>query len=315
MSAIKVIAPGGYTTIQDKGRFGFQHMGIPVSGILDGFAFTLANFLVGNPENTPVMELTVMGPSLEIGKEMDIALTGAEMGISINGIPMNQWSSIRVKPGDLVTMGQVQSGCRAYLAFSGGIRVPEIMGSFSTYVGGKIGGFKGRPLQKEDVLETGEIPLLTRKRVIPEPFIPIYQSRVTVRAIPGPQADYFDTGLTTLFQSEYMVTVKADRMGYRLKGDSIPIKNGMPKSIVSEPSMPGSIQIPADEQPIILLVEQTVGGYAKIATVISSDLPLIAQTTPGDTIRFESVDLKTAHDLTREEKNRINTIKNRVEAL
>ena len=315
MTALRIISPGGYTTIQDRGRFGFQHVGIPVSGALDAFAFTLANFLVGNPDNTPVMEITVMGPSFEIRKEMDMALTGAQMGISVNGVLMEQWASIRVKPGDLVSIGQVRTGCRAYLAFSGGIRVPEIMGSFSTYTGGKIGGFKGRPLQKEDLLETGDASLLIRPRALPPSLVPVYSSEPVIRAIPGPQADYFDTGLNTLFQCEYTVTVKADRMGYRLQGQPIPIKKGMPKSIVSEPSMPGGIQIPADEQPIILLVEQTVGGYAKIATVISSDLPLVAQTTPGDTLRFEAVDLATAHGVILEHKNRINAIKQRIEAL
>jgi biotin-dependent carboxylase-like uncharacterized protein len=309
MDAIKILAPGGYTTVQDKGRFGFQDMGIPVSGALDTFAFSLANLLVGNPENTAVLELTIMGPSLEIKKEMDMALTGAKMGIQLNEIPMDQWRSIRVKPGDIVTIGQVESGCRAYLAFGGGVIVPEIMGSFATYVGGKIGGFKGRPLQKDDFLETREVSLLSKERIIPCKLIPFHPDNAVVRAIPGPQDDYFDKGLKTLFQSEYMVTARADRMGYRLQGDVISIKDGMPKSIVSEPSMPGSIQIPPDEQPIILLVEQTVGGYAKIATVISSDLPAIAQTTPGDTIRFEKINLTIAHDLIIEEQNKINIIK------
>jgi len=309
MSAVKILAPGGYTTIQDQGRFGFQHMGIPVSGVLDRFAFVLANILVNNPENTAVMELTVMGPSLEIRKDMDIALTGAKMGITVNKIPVDQWCSIRVKPGDIVSIGQVQSGCRAYLAFSGGISVPEVMGSFSTYVGGKIGGFKGRALQKGDILEIRDASLLNSKRAIPRELIPVYPSHAVIRAIPGPQDHYFNIGLKTLFKSEYMVTAKADRMGYRLQGESIPIKAGMPRSIVSEPSMPGSIQIPPDEQPIILLVEQTVGGYAKMATIISSDLPIVAQTTPGDTICFEKIDLNTSHSLVLEERNKINTIK------
>jgi allophanate hydrolase subunit 2 len=228
MPAMKIISPGGFTTIQDRGRFGYQNMGIPVSGVLDVYAFTLANLLVGNRDNTAVMELTILGPSFEIQQEMDIALTGAQMGIRINDRPMAQWRSHRVKPGDHVAIGQVQSGCRAYLAVSGGFLVPEVMGSFSTYAGGQIGGFKGRPLEKTDV---------------------------------------------------------------------------------SEPAVPGSIQIPADEQPIILLKEQTVGGYAKIATVISSDLPWVAQTTPGDTICFECIDLKTAHQLFAEEKNKFDAIK------
>ncbi len=144
MDAIKIIAPGGYSTIQDRGRFGFQDMGVPLSGVLDHFAFNAANILVGNSDNTPVMELTIMGPSMEILKTMDIALTGAKMGISVNKIPVEQWRSIRVNPGDKISMGQVQSGCRAYLAVSGGFDVPEVMGSFSTYAGAGIGGFKGR---------------------------------------------------------------------------------------------------------------------------------------------------------------------------
>ncbi len=310
MDAIKIISPGGYTTIQDKGRFGFQHMGIPVSGSLDNFSFVMANLLVGNPENLAAMEITIIGPCLEVRKEMDIALTGAKMDISINDNPVQQWRSIRVKPGDIITISQVQSGCRSYLAFTGGIDIPEVMGSFSTYAGAGIGGFKGRHLPKNDILETMEAPLLTKERILPEKFIPDYPGQIVVSALLGPQDDYFDDGIKLLFSSEYLVTAKADRMGYRLQGESISIKAGMPESIVSEPSIPGSIQIPPDEQPIILFVEQTVGGYAKIATVISSDLCLVAQTTPGDTIRFESIDLDAAHKLIFEEQNKINTIKN-----
>ncbi|MCP4720163.1 MAG: biotin-dependent carboxyltransferase family protein [Desulfobacteraceae bacterium] len=308
MDAIKIITPGGYSTIQDRGRFGFQNMGVPVSGVLDHFAFDAANLLVGNSDNTPVMELTVMGPSIEILKKMDIALTGAKMGITVNNIPVAQWQSLRVNPGDMVAIGQVQSGCRAYFAVSGGFDVPEVMGSFSTYVGAGIGGFQGRPLKAEDVLKSCDTPLLNTQRVLPEKDIPVHPTHVTLRAILGPQDDYFDAGIQTFFKSEYMVTAKADRMGYRLMGETIPIRDDMPKSIISEPSIPGSIQVPADEQPIILLVEQTVGGYAKIATIISSDLGRVAQTTPGDMIRFEKIDLVTAHSLIYDEKKKLKRI-------
>lgn len=309
MNAVKILAPGGYTTVQDKGRFGFQHMGVPMSGALDQTAFALANLLVGNPEHAAVLELTVMGPSLEILREMDLALTGAQMGIRINDEPQEAWQSIRVFPGDVVTIGQVTAGCRSYLAFSGGISVPRIMGSLSTYAGGQLGGFQGRPLRKDDILETNDAPLAGKHKKIPAPFIPDYPSQVTIRAIPGPQDDYFDEGLATLFRKPFMVTAKADRMGYRLNGEPIPIQFSMPKSIVSEPSMPGSIQIPADEQPIILLVEQTVGGYAKIATVVSTDIPRVAQATPGDFIQFEKIDLETAHNLLREEQEKLAAIR------
>jgi antagonist of KipI len=172
MTAIKIQAPGGFTTVQDKGRFGFQQMGVPVSGVLDSFAFHAANLLVGNNETCAVLEITVMGPTLEIRKEMDIALTGAKMGMTLNDRPVEQWESIRVHPGDTLAISMVQQGCRGYLAVSGGINVPLIMGSFSTYVGGKIGGFSGRPLQKEDILETCDAPLLTSPASFPMSISP-----------------------------------------------------------------------------------------------------------------------------------------------
>lgn len=309
MSAIKVINPGGYTTVQDRGRFGYQNMGVPVSGVLDTFAFTIANILVGNPANRPVMEITVTGPSLEVRKEMDIALTGAQMPITINKVPAEQWRSIRVKPGDIINIGMIQSGCRSYLAFSGGIKVEKVMESFSTYVGAGMGGFQGRPIKKEDLIETCDASLLKKTCKVADKFIPDYPDQVTARVITGPQDDYFDKGMKTFFSCEYTVTEKADRMGYRLQGDSIDIKKGMPQSIVSEPSMPGSIQVPADRQPIILLNEQTVGGYAKIATIISSDLPVVAQTIPGNIIRFEKINLDAAHKIIVQQQNKINAVK------
>ena len=231
MNALKVLTSGGYTTVQDAGRFQFQHMGVPVSGALDAFSFSIANLLVGNPENTAALELTVMGVSLEIRKEMDMALTGAEMGISINDTPVPSWQSHRVRPGDRVVMGQVQSGCRAYLAFGGGIHVPEVMGSCSTYAGGRIGGFHGRPLQTGDILAVRDAPLATKQRTLPPNAVPAYPSRVVVRAVPGPQDHYFDTGLSVLFRSEYMVTPKADRMGF-------PSKTVCPEASLRNPPCP-----------------------------------------------------------------------------
>jgi antagonist of KipI len=305
MNAFEVLAPGGFTTVQDKGRFGFQQMGVPVCGVLDTFASDTANLLVGNDVHRAVLEITVMGPSLQFLCPMDIAVTGAKMEMTLNGRPAEQWRSIRVKPGDVLTISQVQAGCRACLAVTGGIQVPPVMGSCATYVGGGLGGFMGRPLKAGDILDAHGGDLLSRERVVPEELVPDYPSHVRLRAVPGPQDDFFDQGATPLFTTRYMVTPKADRMGYRLQGEKIPIKPGMPKSIVSEPSMPGGIQIPADEQPIILLVEQTVGGYAKIATVISTDIPKVAQATPGDTISFERIDLKTAHQIYRDEKNKL----------
>jgi len=309
MESLRVLSPGGYTIVQDMGRFGFQEMGIPVTGVLDLFAPALANLLVDNSENSAVLEITVIGPVLEVLGAIDVAVTGANIGITVNDRPVLEWQSIRLEKGDVLSIQQVKQGCRAYLAVNGGIDVPKVMGSYSTYTGGKLGGFYGRILEKGDVLKSKDVNLLDKPRFIPEKMIPDYLSDKNIRAIPGPQDNFFDEGLDVFFGSRFLVTPKANRMGYRLQGPSMEIKKGMPKSIVSEPSMPGSVQIPADGQPIILLVEQTVGGYVKIATIISSDLPKVAQSTPGDTLQFEKTDLKTAHRLYNEQQNKIKQIK------
>ncbi|MBU8849237.1 MAG: biotin-dependent carboxyltransferase family protein [Desulfobacterales bacterium] len=309
MESLRVLSPGGYTTVQDMGRIGYQEMGIPVTGVLDKFAPVFANLLVGNPENHPVLEITVIGPVLEVLSPIDVAVTGANIGITVNDRPMLEWQSIRLEKGDILSIQQVKQGCRAYLAVNGGIDVPKVMGSYSTYTGGRLGGFLGRILEKGDVLKSKDAKLLDKLRLVPEKMIPDYLSDKIIRAIPGPQDIFFDKGLELFFKSKFLVTPKANRMGYRLQGPCIEIRKGMPKSIVSESSMPGSVQIPADGQPIILLVEQTVGGYMKIATIISSDIPKVAQSTPGDTLRFEKIDLKTAHHLYNDQQNKIKQIK------
>ena len=312
MDVFSVLIPGAYTTVQDAGRYGYQQMGIPVSGVLDYFAFRSANLLVGNPENSAVLEITIMGPRLEILTDTDLSVTGAEMAIILNDQPVESWKSLRTRPGDILEIQQVKSGCRAYLAVSGGIEVPAVMGSRSTYVGGKLGGYKGRPLKEGDTIQTGDVRLLNKPQQMPHEMIPGYPPEILIRAIPGPQDNFFKEGLEVLFQSDFMVSAKADRMGYRLQGPKIKIREGMPKSIISEPSMPGGVQVPADEQPIILLVEQTVGGYTKIVTVISTDLPKVAQATPGDTIRFENVTLEKAHSLYQEQQKLLLDLKKKL---
>ncbi len=309
METFQVLNPGPYTTLQDQGRFGWQHIGVPVSGVLDAYASRIANLLVGNPVDCAVLEITVLGPQLEVLREADIALTGAEMLAKINNDPMPLWQTVRVKPGDKLRIQQVKSGCRAYLAVNGGFDAPLVMGSRSTYVEAKLGGFNGRALKKKDILNTGNGAKLKTPRKLPQTHIPQYSDAITLRAIAGPQDDFFDEGLETLFQQEYTVTDKANRMGYRLQGAPIHVKADMPASIISEPTMPGGVQIPADNQPIILLVEQTVGGYTKIATVISSDLPKVAQATPGVKVRFERVALETAHRVYEERQTLMKAIK------
>lgn len=296
----KVLNPGPATTVQDQGRLGYRKFGVPVSGVLDPFAAMVANRLVGNAENAALLEFTFSGPVLEVLEEAEIAVTGAEMAIMMDKTAVAGWRTQRVAAGSVIAIGQARAGCRGYLAVSGGFAVPMVMGSRSCYPGARLGGFHGRRLASCDVLSAGAAARPTGLWALSPERIPQYGSRITLRAIPGPQCDYFEEGLARFFAAEFTVTPQADRMGYRLQGPRILPREGTPGSIISEPSLPGSVQVPEDGQPIVLLVEQTVGGYSKIATVISSDIGTIAQATPGTRIRFERVDLATAHKIKAE---------------
>lgn len=310
-----IISPGLFTTVQDMGRYGFQKFGVPITGALDSFAAQMANFLVGNDSNAALLEFTVVGPRLLVMTDAFVAITGAEMEIKRNGTFVSSWKAFRVKPGDLLEVGQTKSGCRGYLAVTGGIEVPLVMNSRSSYVGGKIGGVEGRPLTIGDKLARGIGVFLDEPRKLPQELVPQFNTEIVLRAIPGPQDDYFDEDLEKFFNSEFTVSPEANRMGYRLDGPEIKQKEGMPGSIISESSLPGGVQIPPNGLPIILLVEQTVGGYTKIATVISSDLDLVAQASPGDRIRFERVSLEAAYSIKREQAQELENIKQVVEMI
>ena len=250
------------------------------------------------------------GPTLEVLAPADIALTGADMGMTVNHEPVRGWRTLRVKAGDVIRIPRAVQGCRACLAVTGGIDVPLMMGSRSTFAKAKIGGIGGRQLIKGDILHRGAGPLLGSPRELPVAWIPQYGREITLRALPGPQDDAFREGIGAFFGTLYEVTQQADRMGCRLTGPPVRRDAGAPESIVTEPTMPGNVQVPADGQPIILLVEQTSGGYAKIATVITVDLPRVAQAVPGSIVRFEQVTLETAHGLYREQQLKLGTATN-----
>ncbi len=296
----KVEAPGLFTTVQDKGRFGYQRFGVPINGVMDGFAATIANLLVGNGEDRAVLECTITGPTLVAFDHAWMAVTGARMAIRLNGTPVPGWASFSVKTGDVIEIGQAESGCRGYVAVTGGFDVPPVMGSRATAIGGGYGGLQGRTLRRDDELAGGAGRLLPWPRQLPQSFVPSYADTIILRAIPGPQDDYFDEGIENFFDAEFIVSHEASRAGYRLTGPTIRQKAGQPVSIISESSLPGGVQIPPNGQPIILLAEQTVGGYSKIATVISSDLDLIGQAVPGNRIRFQRIDLDVAHRVKKE---------------
>ncbi len=294
----RVAVPGPGATVQDLGRIGAVHLGVPVSGVLDDFAHRVANWLVGNDETSATLELTMQGGRIEWLAETDIALTGAPMRPLLNGACVRQWVSIRVRPGDILDLGFAASGCRAYLAISGGIDVPAVLGSRSTYLGGALGGYLGRALAADDILARGTGSLLIAPRSLP--WSPIYPEVIRLRAIPGPHDDVFHGHLDHFFASEFTLTPQSNRMGCRLAGPLVERDSGAPTSIVSEPVARGSVQIPADGQPIVLLGEQTIGGYTAIATVLSCDLWRLGQARPGSRIRFARTTLADGYAIHRE---------------
>ena len=295
---LRLLSPGPCTTVQDLGRFHAYHLGVPVSGAMDDYAAIFANRLVGNDDGAALLEMTLVGAGLEALESCDVAITGAAMGPRVNDRPVRQWQSLRLAPGDRLELGAAENGCRAYLAVGGGIYVAPLLGSRSTYLGGGCGGFHGRMLAAGDVLQRLPQPLLSRPRQLP--WYPLYPEGITVRALPGPHQDAFRGAMAAFFATTFKVSAQCNRMGIRLDGPKIARDPGAPESILSEPVVPGNIQVPAGGQPIILLKEQTVGGYTAIATVISCDLWRLGQAKPGDSLRFVEVDLASAHQLFRE---------------
>ena len=308
MEGFKVINSGIFDTIQDLGRFGFQQYGMTVSGAMDSCALRVGNRLLVNEENKAAIEISTPGLSLEVLNQTVIAITGANFNPTINNFPAPMWEAIEVKKGDIISFGQIKSGCRSYLLVAGGIDVPIILGSKSTYARGKIGGLKGRPLKKADIINIGktnqELQNIIGRKVTAN-NLPVYNEENEIRVILGPQDDYFTKdGLHAFLNSFYEITVNSDRMGYRLKGPKIKSKNG--SDIITDGIPLGSIQVPQDGMPIVMLADrQTTGGYAKIATVISVDMDKFAQTKPGNKIKFTQVNLEEAHQLLNEREKKI----------
>jgi biotin-dependent carboxylase-like uncharacterized protein len=309
MDIFEVVQPGPLTTVQDLGRTGYQQYGVPTSGALDDYAFRLGNLLVGNDEGAASLEITLFGCQLRALRETLIAITGADLAPTINDRPAPAWESLWLKSGQVLSFTRLRKGCRAYLAVAGGIRVLEVMQSASTCVRAGIGGLNGRPLRKGDVFKAHEGDASAKAARIPTRYIPAYSHDLALRVILGPQDDYFtDEGISTFLNSEYIVSAQADRMGYRLEGPVIQHRTGA--DIVSDGIPLGAIQVPGDGLPIILLADrQTTGGYTKIATIISVDIPKVAQAKPGDSIKFQQVKGAQAIALRQKYELQIETIK------
>lgn len=302
---ITILSPGPLSTIQDAGRFGLMSTGFSSGGAMDAYSMKIANLLVGNAVGMGVIEMTMMGISARFDCDSLIALTGADMEPTLNEEPMPMYQSVAVHKGDVLSMKIAKSGMRSYLAVAGGFNLPLTMGSQSTNLKCKLGGFQGRKLQKGD-----ELPLLQSVSGVcaPERRIEMqekYPDQIIVRVMLGPQDDYFtEKGIATFLNKVYTVTDQSDRMGIRLTGEKIENVNGV--DIISDGIAMGSVQIPASGTPIIMMADrQTTGGYAKIATVISADLKRVAQAKPGTRIRFSVVTEAEAVKLRRREEKEL----------
>lgn len=296
--SITVLNPGLLTTVQDQGRIGYQQFGVSVSGVMDPRSAALANILAGNDQGEAVLECTMMGPQLQFDKANVIAITGGDLGPTLDGKPVPAYQAVAVKAGQVLKFAGPKAGCRAFIAFAGGLDIPVTMGSRSTYMKAKIGGFQGRKLEKGDVIGF-RAPAETLKRMKDRTLRPEFAPKpvYTLRVVMGPQDDYFtDAGIATFLKETYTVTPEFDRMGCRLDGPVIAHKEG--GDIISDGIAFGAIQVPSAGTPIIMLGDrQTTGGYTKIAAVITADFRILAQLKAGDKVQFVKVPVEYAQNL------------------
>ena len=309
-ATLEILEPGLLTTVQDRGRYGYQRYGVPVSGAMDEFALRMANLMAGNDQDAASMEVTVRGPKIEFHSPTWIAVTGADISPEVDGQPLPMWESVEIGAGTVLTFGDLRDGMRAYVAVHGGIDVPPVMGSRSTYLKGRFGGLEGRALQAGDLLSTlpgDDIDFIAKQ--LPSSYTaPVYGGIHRLRVVLGPQDNAFEQqALSRFLNSRYRIHPDSDRMGYMLDGPKIDQREGA--DIVSDGNPPGAIQIHGDGIPRILLADRgTTGGYTKIATVISSDLSSLAQALPGQSVSFRQVTVEEAQEALREQESVIRSV-------
>ena len=309
-TTLEILDPGLLTTVQDRGRYGYQRYGVPVSGAMDQFALRMANLMAGNGQDAAALEATVRGPRIEFHTDTWITVTGADISPEVDGKPLPMWESVEIGAGTVLTFGDLRDGMRTYVAVRGGIDVPPIMGSRSTYLKGRFGGLEGRALQAGDLLSTlpgDDIDFIAKQ--LPSSYTaPVYGGIHRLRVVPGPQDNAFEPeALSRFLTSRYRIHPDSDRMGYMLDGPKIDHRDGA--DIVSDGNPPGAIQIHGDGIPRILLADRgTTGGYTKIATVISADLPSLAQALPGQSVSFRQVTVEEAQEALREQESVIRSV-------
>ena len=324
--SVRVVKPGLFTTVQDLGRFGLQHIGVVPCGAMDPVSHAVANALVGNEDGAATLEITVRGPVLEFAHASLIALQGADFAANVDGHPVPRGRPVLVGPGAILDCGTVRVGCRAYLAIAGGIAVTEVLGSRSTYVTAGFGGFEGRALKAGDrvalardaddlSLARGRKLGLRGQRILESvswraPDLTLtHEPEIRVHALEGRHTGLFDAAsIDAFFGTQWKVLPDSNRMGFRLGGPAL--ARAVPGDILSEATCLGTVQVPADGAPIVLMADhQTTGGYAKIAEVASADIPRLAQAMPGSLVRFGRVDLAIADALRGVQEHHLASLK------
>lgn len=314
---MKIIKPGLLTTIQDAGRNGWQRYGVVVGGVMDSLSFRIANRLLGNPEGLAVLEITLQGPTIQFEEFTYCVLTGADLSPRLNSQTITLYRPFPVHPGDELSFNYPNIGCRTYLAVSGGFVVAEVLGSRSTYLRSAMGGYKGRKLQEGDRLQSGthegmdqlcnffQFSQTKRYPLVSQTLNPSYQTYRSIRFLPGPEWHLFNNDAQKQWQEQsFLVMPQSDRMGYRLQGP--PIQLTKAEEMLSSAVTMGTVQVPSDGQPIILMADrQTTGGYPRLAQIITADLPVLAQVRPGDKLRFQLCSLEEARSALMEQERQL----------
>jgi antagonist of KipI len=321
----EVISGGVMTTVQDLGRPGYYSVGIPVSGAMDRFSLKCGNILLKNELNEACLEVLLYGLKLRVLKDVMVAITGADMSPEVNGREVRMWETIKLRENDIIRFPRIpEHGCRAYLCVKGGIEVPRILGSKSTFINAQFGGFEGRALRKGDIIPggtQGTPSSYPEGRKLQPSFIPTYSNEAEVRVILGPQDIFFtDESLETFLTYPWRVSSKANREGIRYEEEAhlsfkprsaqeIQIAGGHISNICPAGTPFGGIQVPLGTEVIVICCDgPTRGGYAKIATVIDADIDKLGQLKPGDVTRFKKVNIEEAYRLSENAHNPFNII-------
>ncbi|MCQ8781608.1 5-oxoprolinase subunit C family protein [Mangrovibrevibacter kandeliae] len=298
---LRVLTAGPMTTVQDLGRFGFLRFGVSASGPMDSAALAVANALVGNAPGDACLEFALTGGSFAVTRPALVAVTGGTVEICRDGRRLPAWEAHPVEPGSRITVSGLAGAVWGYLAVSGGLATPPVMGSRATHLRSAVGGLEGRSLRAGDALPLGDDPHAVPKRLV----LPFRPQRGPILVVPGPQEDHFAPAVwRTFLGGDFAVTAMRDRMAMTLDGPSLPATRG--HDIVSDGTVMGSIQVAPTGRPIVLMADrQTTGGFAKIATIVSHEIARLAQTPAGRLVRFRAVDAETAVQREREARARL----------